>query len=314
MREKQPARPFFTPLSDGSSLINPDSLPSVVLMQETIWMNGRLIPASEACVSIWDRSWLYGDGLFESVRIHHGKPFRWPDHWRRLSDGARHLRLTPPYQEGELKDALDLVVQANQLESGMGRIHLSRGVGVRGYSTRGAHSPVVVIAALPFPRPPSNNSQRLTLHLSSIRLLTGDPVGAYKTASKLSMILAQQEAEEAGASAALLTDGLGDIAESSRGNLFWVEPSGRIATSPLSTGILDGVTRRVVLEICDELDLEHAETRITPSQLISQRGAFVTGSGFGLEAVAAINQTPMPPPDPLERLQSRYLQRLELGH
>lgn len=283
-------------------------------MQDSIWMNGLLLPASEARVSIWDRSWMYGDGLFETFRIHNGRPFRWQDHWKRFEKGARQLRMVLPFDESELKIALHGVLQANQLEAGMGRIHLSRGVGVRGYSPRGADSPIVVVAALPFPHPPAHRAHGLTLHLSSVRLVTEDPVGAYKTASKLSIILAQLEAEESGASAALLTDGLGDVGETSRGNLFWVEPSGRIATSPLSTGILDGVTRKVVLEICDELDLEHVEARITPSQLLSQSGAFVTGSSFGLEAVAEINQSPMPPPGPLQRLQIRYRQRLELGH
>ena len=283
-------------------------------MHDTVWMNGRLTPAAEARVSVWDRSWMYGDGLFETLRVHRGKPFRWPDHWRRLDDGARHLRLVSPYGERELRDGLDLVLQANALEFGMARIHLSRGIGVRGYSPRGAHSPTVAITTFPFSSPPVDNPPPLTLHLSSVRLLAGDPIGAYKTACKLSMVLAQLEAEESGASAALLTDSAGDVAETSRGNLFWVEPTGRIATAPLSTGILDGVTRRVVLEMCDELDLKHTETRITPEQLIRQAGAFVTGSGFGLISVAKVHQTPLPVPAPLERLQSHYGRRLERGY
>ncbi len=282
-------------------------------MDDTIWMNGHLMPAAEARVSIWDRSWMYGDGLFETIRIHHGKPFRWSDHWKRLADGARLLRLKLPYDESAVRTGLNLLLQANRLEAGMARIHLSRGIGVRGYSTRGADHPILVLAALPLPRPPIDRLQRLTLQLSSVRLTTGDPAGAYKTASKLSIILAQLEAEESGATAALLTDGLGDVAETSRGNLFWVDPSGRIVTAPLSTGILEGITRRVVLELCHELGMEHAEARITPEQLMGQNGAFVTGSGFGLEAVTEINRVPMPPPVPLEKLQSHYLQRLELG-
>lgn len=278
-------------------------------MNAQVWMNGTLLPSNQATVPIADRSWMYGDGLFETLRIHQGRPFRWNDHWSRWTAGAAHIRLSMPYSEAIVLAALYSVIESNQVTYGIARLHLSRGSGVRGYSIQNANSPTLIITAT---RDSSHSQNRsVSLFVSSVRLPSGDPLGRFKTASKLPIILAQIEAEEAGATAALVMDTNGIVAETTRGNLFWIDVTGKVLTPPLSTGALDGVTRTVVTEICRELDLPFEESRIEPPVLFDQAGAFVTSSGFGLAPVTTLNGCSLPLAPLFTRLESEYRARLD---
>ena len=269
------------------------------------------LPAAQASIPISDRSWMYGDGLFETLRIHEGHPFRWNDHWTRWTVGAQLIRLPVPYSQAVVRSALSTVIESNHVSHGVARLHLSRGPGPRGYSIRGAQSPTIVISAVPDDHPAEAFS--LSLHRSSVRIPFGDPLGRFKTASKLPIILAQIEAEEAGASAALLTDTEDRMATSSRGNLFWITKSNTVATPPLSSGALDGVTRSVVIEICRELNVSVQELRLPPEALFQQDGVFVTSSGFGLAPLTAFNEKSLPSSPLLNRLQAEYQLHLARG-
>lgn len=282
-------------------------------MSPPAWLNGQLMPESEIHFSIWDRSWMYGDGIFETIRVHHSHLFRWKDHWSRFSLGARALRLSIPHSEWEVTNGVETLLREAIVDSGIVRIHLSRGVGVRGYSTRGCGAAQLVIT-LRAVAPITSGGQSLdplTLHTSSIQLPFRDPIGGFKHASRLPLIMAQQEAEEAGCRAALLADTQGNVAESTRGNMFWIEPSGTVATPPLCTGALDGVTRRVVQEICDDQGISRHEVRISPALLKEQVGIFVTGTGFGIEPVATIDAISIRPHTRIATLQTVYHQWVE---
>lgn len=277
-------------------------------MNALVWMNGILLPSTQATVPISDRSWMYGDGLFETLRIHQGRPFRWKDHWSRWTVGAALIRLPMPYPESIVLAALYSVIESNQVTFGIARLHLSRGSGVRGYSIHSAHAPTLIITVTPDSHLSPNPA--VSLQVSSVRLPAGDPLGRFKTASKLPLILAQIEAEEAGASAALVTDTSGIVAETTRGNLFWIDVTGKVLTPPLSTGALDGVTRAVVSEICRDIELPFEESRIEPPALFDQAGAFVTSSGFGLAPVTTLNGRCLPFAPLFTRLDSEYQARL----
>ena len=278
-------------------------------MNLRVWLNGALLPSDKATVPISDRSWMYGDGLFETLRIHQGRPFRWNDHWTRWNSGAQLIRLPVPYSESVVRSALSTIIDANQVSNGIARLHLSRGSGIRGYSVVGTHSPSLAITATADDQTPEYLS--VTLHLSTVRLPSGDTLGKFKTASKLPIILAQIEADEAGASAALLTDTEGMVATSSRGNLFWIDGSNTVVTPPLSTGALDGVTRSVVIEICRDLNIRFEEDRQLPPSLFQQAGVFITSSGFGLAPVVALNGSSLPASPLLDRLRAEYRLLLE---
>src|SRR5579872_7442151 len=99
-----------------------------------IFLNGEFVPAERAVVSIFDRAFLYGDGLFESMRVLNGKPFRWTQHMERLQRGADYLKIKIPYSAETLKKSVDELITKNKMPNGLLRLTLSRGVGIRGYS------------------------------------------------------------------------------------------------------------------------------------------------------------------------------------
>lgn len=246
-----------------------------------VFLNGRLSPAGTAAVSVFDRCFLYGDGLFETIRVARGQPFRWADHMRRLDRGAHFLRIPLSYAADELlENALELIRQ-NQMAEALLRLTLSRGSGRRGYSIQGANEPVVVMALHPAPPIDAPPRQPWRLITSSIRLPANDPLAAYKTCNKLPQILARAEAEAAGADEALLLNTEGHLAEASSANLFWIE-NGSVATPPLVSGALAGVTRAVTLELCQVLGVPARERNARPEVLRQAQGVFLTLTSAGI--------------------------------
>src|ERR1051326_1223787 len=111
-----------------------------------VFLNGNFVAQEEAVVSVFDRGFLYGDGLFETMRIYNGKPFRWPQHWERFARGADYLKIRPPFSSETLRDYVEELIARNDLPDALLRLTLSRGVGVRGYSPKGADHPLVVMS------------------------------------------------------------------------------------------------------------------------------------------------------------------------
>src|SRR5687767_10013062 len=103
----------------------------------TVFLNGKFLNASEASVSIQDRGFLYGDGLFETIRIHQKSPVFWKQHWQRLSEGCRVLRIQLPHQESLWKEMIQELLQFNQASEGLLRMQISRGSGGSGFSPTG---------------------------------------------------------------------------------------------------------------------------------------------------------------------------------
>src|SRR6267378_1183484 len=126
----------------------------------TVFVNGRFVPEEQATVSVFDRSFLYGDGLFETLLVANGKPFRWEQHLLRLRRGAEFLRISVPYAAEELRRFVSQLIAENQMPEALLRLTLSRGVGVRGYSPQGAIRPTFTMSLHPAPgRDPETPSQ-----------------------------------------------------------------------------------------------------------------------------------------------------------
>ena len=251
-----------------------------------IFLNGRFVPEERAVVSVFDRGFLYGDGLFEAIRIRNGKPFRWRLHLERFRQGAEHLKIRPPFSpEATLKSARQLIEQ-NKMPDALLRLSLSRGVGLRGYSPAGAKSPTFAMTLHPAPTVDLNHPPRWKLITASPRLPANEPLARFKTANKLPQVLARAEADAAGADEALLLNTAGRVVEGTTSNLFWIA-GGRICTPPLVDGVLPGVTRKVVLEICRTLKLPTREIAPRPKELRSAQGVFLSMSSWGIvEGVA----------------------------
>ena len=275
-------------------------------MSDSVWMDGQVLPVAEALVPVFDRSFLYGDGLFESLPWDSGRLFRWRQHWDRLALGAKFLGIRIHWNETQVRAGIRAITASLTTPQATVRMHLSRGVGPRGYSPRGADVPRFIITAHPSPPMPLDGWPALTLKTcSSFKVAAGDPLSAHKSANKLLNVLARAEAEGEGFDDALLVNTNGMVTESSSGNVFWWE-EGSLHTPPLSAGALPGVTRGAVLDCARELGWTVTETAALPSRLGSSRGIFLTFSTRGLIPVRALDSQNVPTEARQSRLQEAF--------
>lgn len=252
-------------------------------------LNGRLVLEEQAVISVFDRGFLYGDGLFETLDVRNGVPFRWHQHLERLCRGAEFLRLRLPCTPSELRGYVDELVAANAMTDAILRLTLSRGVGVRGYSPAGADRPSLVISLHPLPPSESGPPPAWRLVTSSFRLPANERLARFKTCNKLPQILARAEADAAGANEALLLNTEGFVVEAASSNLFWLA-GGTVCTPPLASGILAGVTRAVVEELCQTLRLPVREVNTTNDELRQAEGVFLSLSSVGIAEGVALDQ------------------------
>jgi aminodeoxychorismate lyase len=273
-------------------------------------VNGQFVAAEDALVSAFDRGFLLGDGLFETIRVLHGSPFGWDQHLARLCEGARFLKISLPFTPDALHRVAVRLVAANQVPDGLLRITLTRGPGPRGYSPQGAVHPTTILALHPAPPTPTAANTARSLITSSVRIPTGDPLARFKTCNKLPQILARMEADAAGADDALLANTDGYLVEASGSNLFWIH-HGIVHTPPLAAGILPGVTRAILLELLPNLSLPVRETSPTREQLLRADGVFLSSSALGVAAARSLDDQPFAPSALVEKISRSYVALLE---
>ena len=270
-----------------------------------VYLNGQFVPEEQAVVSVFDRSFLLGDGLYETFRVLNGGLFRWAQHWRRFEHGAGFLKIRIPESSDALREVCGQLILRNKMTDGMVRMTLSRGVGVRGYSPKGADKPVLVISChAPPPFDPQNPPQWRLL-VSSSRLPPNDAIAQFKGCSKLPQILARMEADAAGADEALLLNTDGFVAEATGSNLFWVDGN-TVHTPPLTAGILPGVTREAVFEICQSLGIAFQEANILPEKLRLAEGVFLSLSSFGIVECVSLDGHPLRQSPLVNGIRSAY--------
>ena len=210
-----------------------------------LFLNGQFVPEEEAMVSVFDRGFLYGDGLFETMRVFNAKLFRWKQHLERLQQGADFLKIPLPIAPDSLRAFADELIAQNHATDSLLRLTVSRGIGPRGYSPKAAQTPSLVMSLHPAPQFDAQKPRVWRLITSSVRLPAREPLAHFKTCNKLPQIMARAEADAAGADEALLLNTEGYVVEGASSNLFWIK--GRtVCTPPLASGILPGVTRQVV--------------------------------------------------------------------
>jgi branched-subunit amino acid aminotransferase/4-amino-4-deoxychorismate lyase len=274
-----------------------------------VFLNGKFLPEAEAVVPLNDRGFLLGDGLFETVRVVQGRPFRLAQHLERLVRGADFLKIKLPFTAKEIQKFAEALIGLNELTEAVLRVTLTRGVGTRGYSTKGADNPTLALTLHPLP--PQNGDEPLlwSLITSSFRIPASDALSSFKSTSKILNVLARAEAEEKGADEALLLNANGEVAETAGGNIFWVYQD-KICTVPTGRGVLPGITRAVVLEICQALGLETNKRVIKPEMLRNAEGIFVTQSAYGIIPVAAFDGLPVAPSPLVDQIASAYNEML----
>ncbi len=259
-----------------------------------VFLNGQFVPEAQAVVPINDRGFMYGDGLFETVRVCGGRPFRMAQHLERMARGADFLKIKCPFTPKELQDFAGQLIGQNQMPEAILRVTLTRGPGERGYTPGVGGRPTVVMTL--HDAPSLERPVQWSLITSSCRIPAADPISSYKTLNQLAHIMARLEAVEQGADEALLINTNGEVAEAASGNLFWVYQD-NICTVPTGRGVLPGITRAVVLEICQTLGLPTSKRVIKPDALRNSEGIFITQSAFGIVPVAVFNgETVAPSP------------------
>lgn len=249
------------------------------------YVNGRFVPEKEASISIFDRGFLYGDGLFEVVRVYHRRPFLWDLHLQRWEAGCALLKIKAPVPGKELQRLVEEVLKRNDAREGIARIQLTRGIGPRGYSPKNVMHPSLVITLHAPPAPPKEPLKVIT---STWRVRNEDPLAAAKHSNKLLQVLARGEADEKHADEALLLNDRGEVVESSSSNLFWIEGNS-LFTAPVEAGVLPGTTRAFVMELGREAGMDVVESRLQPARLLQVEGVFLTSCSLEIAEVGEFN-------------------------
>jgi branched-chain amino acid aminotransferase len=270
-----------------------------------VFLNGKFLPEADAVVSVSDRGFLLGDGLFETVRVANGKTFRFAQHLERLTRGADFLRIKPPFTPRELEKLAGQLIVQNQMPEAVLRVALTRGPGGRGYSPKNALIPTLAMTMHALQPQNADEPLQWSLVTSSFRIPASDALSSFKTTSRILNILARADAEEKGADEALLLNTNGEVAETAGGNLFWIYQD-KICTVPAGRGVLPGITRAVVLEICQSLGLETNKRVIKPEHLRNAEGLFVTNSALGIVPVAVLDGEPVAPSPLVDQIASAY--------
>ncbi len=270
-----------------------------------VFLNGKFLPEADALVPLNDRGFMLGDGIFETMRVANGQPFRMAQHLERMTRGAEFLKIKPPFTPKELQTLAGELIEKNNQPEGILRVTLTRGPGPRGYSPRNSEEPTVAMTLTPLPPVNAEEPVQWSMVTSSFRIPASDALASFKTTSKLLNVVARAEAEEKGADEALLLNTNGEVAETAGGNIFWVYQD-RICTVPTGRGVLPGITRAVVLEICQTLGLETNKRVIKLEHLRNADGIFVTQSALGLVPVVALDGWPVAPSPLVDQIGSAY--------
>ena len=254
------------------------------------WIEGRIVPAEDAKVSILDHGFLFGDGIFEGIRVTPKGIFRLDDHMKRLATAGRAVGITPEGGFERVREIACETARARGAHAGYLRLIVSRGVGALGIDPASCAAPsVVCIAAGPVELSPDKALTGLDLITSSLRRPAGDVLDPrVKSLNYLNNVLAKREANLRGADDALVLNGRGLVAEASATNVFAIAGN-RLETPPVSDGALEGLTRRTILELGSELGFEIAERSLGRFDLYAADAVFLTGSRAGLIPVGSLD-------------------------
>lgn len=258
--------------------------------QARCWLDGQIMPAAEAKVSVFDHGFLYGDGVFEGVRFYNNKAFRLPLHLKRLQRSASALGLTIPLDTAALTQAVADLIAASPLTNGYLRLIVTRGVGILGINPATCHTPSVIIIADELSMvSEAQREQGVRTIIASTRRLTPDRLDSrIKSLNYLNAILARMEANMAGVEEAILLNDRGFVAEGTADNLFIVTDN-ELLTPPATEGALAGITRQTVMELAVANGIQARETVLTPYDLYNADECFLTGTGAKLIPVREIS-------------------------
>jgi branched-chain amino acid aminotransferase len=278
-------------------------------------LNGKIVPKSEAKVSIFDHGFLYGDSIYETLRTYGGKPFLLDLHLLRLQESARGIYLELPISPEQLKRELIKTLEAARYPESYGRIIVTRGEGDIGYDPKLCRSPsFIILVTQLMPPPPEIYEKGVTISLVSVRRNLASAINpAVKSGNLLNQTLAWMEAAKHEAYEALMLNYKGELAECTMSNIFLLKIR-RLSTPALDCGILPGITRKLVLEIAQLNGLELRESSLSPQDLFEADEAFLTGTSREIIPVVRCDRQVIGSgaPGPITKfLHAKYKQKVE---
>jgi len=257
-------------------------------VEEIVYLNGSLLPLSQARLSPLDYGFLYGYGLFETMRAYSGRIFRLEKHLARLSRSAKLLGIDLKSDIPDLEKALYNTLQANNLSNARIRLTLSGGEGEPVPDLLPQNPTVIIVARRYTPYPPQVYQQGFKAIVSRIRRNTQSPASVIKSLNYLDNLLARRETKLAGADEAILLNEQGFLAEGSMSNIFLVSDN-TLLTPSEDSGILPGITREVILELAPSMDMKTIERKITLKELLQADEAFFTNSLIEIMPLTQVN-------------------------
>jgi len=298
-------------------------------MPTVVNVDGTILPPAEARVSVFDRGFLYGDSVYEVVRTYDGRPFELEPHLARLRHSAERIGLEPKWSDGRTAVEIARTLQAARGDDpadpeaapwNVGeryvRVVMTRGAGEIGLDPALAVDPVALVIAQPLRGPPASAyAEGVKAAIVGVRRPSPQAVDpSAKTGAHLSHVLAVREARAARAHEALLLDDRGFVTEGSSSNVF-VVAAGRVRTPPLAAGILEGVTRGVVLRLARDLGVPVEEVPLRPEDLEVADELFLTSTVRELLPVTRLGEGPVGAgrPGEVTRRLHRALRRLAGG-
>jgi branched-chain amino acid aminotransferase len=255
-----------------------------------IWIDDKLVDRDQANVSVFDHGLLYGDGVFEGIRIYNSKIFKLDEHLDRLYQSAKVIRLDIPMNKQTLADAAKKTAQANNIDEGYIRLIVTRGVGNLGLNPFVCEKGGIIIIA------DTIQVFQKVLYGKGLKVISSSVVRNHplafspqvKSLNYLNNILAKIEAIDAGADEAIMYNHLGFVAEASVDNIFTVD-KGVIYTPPIEAGLLAGITRRIVMQLAREANIEVIEKNLTKFDLYTCEELFLTGTAVEVIGIVDVD-------------------------
>ncbi len=260
-------------------------------MQGAVYVNGRISPADQAVVPVYDHGFVYGEGVYETLRTYNLVPFLYDRHIARLRRSAARLLLTVPFDDATLLHWIEQTMAAAACDDeAYIRVLLTRGVGDLNYDPATTPTPTTVIIVKPL-EPPAPAVFTAGIRISLVEMLRNHPRSvnpAIKSNNLLNNVLSMQAAYRAGAEEALMCNYRGELTECSQANFFMVR-GGVVLTPPSAAGLLEGVTRAFIFELGREIGVDVREQVLLPADLDTADEMFITSTTRELSPVVNVD-------------------------
>jgi branched-chain amino acid aminotransferase len=288
-------------------------------MRGAVYVNGRICRADDAVIPVYDHGFVYGEGIYETLRTYGRVPFMYERHMRRLRVSAEHLALPVPFDNAALRTWIeDTMAAAGDMREAYIRVLLTRGVGELSYDLKATPAPSLVIIVKPMDEPPARVVEE-GIRISLVRILRNHPGSVnpiIKSNNLLNNALAMQEAHRRGGEEGLMCNYRGELSECAQANFFIVR-NGVALTPRSAAGLLEGVTRAFLFEVGREIGVEVREETLYPADLDTADEAFITSTTRELSPVVRIDDRVIgsgkPGPVTLQLLNAYRTRAMELA-